>query len=104
MDISRGDVVGDGEAHDDVVNVFFSNVFGNRTDDDCELALVIYALGDARQDDGFAICNERGARLQKDQWLGREVAAHLGSVVGVVFADADDLRGWQGRWQNMDVL
>jgi hypothetical protein len=57
---------------------------------------VVHLLGLRRQDDGSLVADERGGGLQKNHRLIGHLALHLGSVLGIVAPDTQELAGAKG--------
>jgi hypothetical protein len=65
-------------------------------DDDGELAFVLNARGVRCECDGLVGADDGGRGLEKHERLFGDFVAELGSVRGVVAADADDFAGIDG--------
>jgi len=59
---------------------------------DAYLPLELDLLRLRRQHDRFAAIDETRWRLEKDEWLGRNIVAELTRVLEIVATNTDDLR------------
>lgn len=97
LQISCGDIVGDGKAENGLSDIFLGKVSGFFPHNNGKFRFVFNPVGLRGDHDGLAIGDQGRGGLHKDHGIGWHFVVHLCCVFCVVPAYRDDLAGLAGQ-------